>query len=125
VDAEPQTWACRLVFLTAYLTAALLSVAYSATFISILTVNRYKLPFTDIKEFSENGKYTLGMLPNSAQLSIFQVSMNLIHPEKYGFLGSDVVFILRDYFMTTPVATGVGKVSPPELFRKLCYNICF
>jgi hypothetical protein len=78
VDAAPRTWACRLVFLTAYLTAALLSVAYCATFISILTVNRYSLPFTDIKGFSENGKYTLGMLPNSAQLSIFQVRMSMM-----------------------------------------------
>jgi hypothetical protein len=78
VDAAPRTWACRLVLLTAYLTASLLSVAYSATFISILTVNRYKLPFTDIKGFSQNGKYTLGMLPNSAQLRIFQVRTNLV-----------------------------------------------
>jgi hypothetical protein len=95
VDASPQTWACRLVFLTAYFTAALVSVAYSATFISILTVNRYKLPFTDIKGFSENGKYTLGMLPNSAQLSIFQVRMNVIHFETCHLVRRDVAFVSR------------------------------
>jgi hypothetical protein len=93
VDASPQTWACRLVFLTAYFMAALLSVAYSAKFISILTVNRYKLPFTDIKGFLENGKYTLGMLPNSAQLSIFQVRMNLTRFERYYLVQHDVAFV--------------------------------
>jgi hypothetical protein len=66
------------VFFTASLTAAFVLVAYSATFISILTINRYILPFTDIKGFSEHGKYMLGMLPNSAQFSIFQVRTNKV-----------------------------------------------
>jgi hypothetical protein len=91
VEAAPRTWACRLVLLTAFLTAALLSVAYSATFISILTVSRYNLPFTDIKGFSENGKYTLGMLPNSAQLSIFQVRTNFSFlKSKYSYFAISV-----------------------------------
>jgi hypothetical protein len=68
------------VLLTAHITAAFVLVAYSATFISILTINRYELPFTDIKGFSEHGKYMLGMLPNSAQLSIFQVCINKLNP---------------------------------------------
>ncbi|XP_069696115.1 glutamate receptor 4-like [Periplaneta americana] len=74
LDPAPQTWSCRLVLFTAYLSATVIFVAYSATFISFLTINRYELPFTNLKGLLDNGKYVLGMLPKSAQFTVFSTS---------------------------------------------------
>jgi len=59
---------------TSYFTAVIVLVAYSATFISLLTVRRTVLPFTDFKGLLNDGTYKLGVFPNSAQMFYFEVS---------------------------------------------------
>lgn len=73
-DTTPRSWACRVVFLTSYLTATIVLVAYSATFISLLAVSRTVLPFTDFRGVLTDGTYKLGVFPNSAQMYYFEVS---------------------------------------------------
>jgi hypothetical protein len=59
---------------TSYFTAVIVLVAYSATFISFLTVRRTVLPFTDFKGLLYDGTYKLGVFPDSAQMYYFEVS---------------------------------------------------
>jgi hypothetical protein len=56
-----------------YLTAVILFVAYSATFISFLAVRRHDLPFTDFSGLVEDGTYRLGVLSGSARVDFFKV----------------------------------------------------
>jgi len=70
----PQLSACRVLYLTAYLTAVILLAAYSATLISFLTVRTVKLPFNDLEEFLTAGTHKLGALEHSTVLSQFMVS---------------------------------------------------
>jgi hypothetical protein len=65
--------ASRLVYFTAYLTAVILFVAYSAIFISFLAVRRHDLPFTDFSGLLEDGTYRLGVLSGSARVDSFKV----------------------------------------------------
>jgi hypothetical protein len=65
--------ASRLVYLTTYLIALILFVAYSAAFVSYLTARRYEMPFTGFNGLLEDGTYKLGVLPGSAGLDFFKV----------------------------------------------------
>ncbi|XP_069681206.1 glutamate receptor ionotropic, delta-1-like [Periplaneta americana] len=61
-----------LVFVTAYLTAVVLTASYSASFISYLTVRNVNLPFTDFNGFLRDGSYTLTVMRKSAELEFFK-----------------------------------------------------
>jgi hypothetical protein len=56
-----------------HLTAVILFVAYSATFISFLAVHRHDLPFNDFSGLVEDGTYRLGVLSGSARVDFFKV----------------------------------------------------
>ena len=76
-EKTPRSWPCRLVCLSAHLTAVVLLAAYSATFISFLAVRRSSLPFTTFEEMLNDGTYQLGIMDNSVELNFFDVSINL------------------------------------------------
>jgi hypothetical protein len=81
-EKTPRSWPCRLVYLTAYLTAAVLLAAYSATFISFLAVRHSAMPFNTFEEMLRDGSYQLGILERSVELSIFDVSITLFTKQK-------------------------------------------
>jgi hypothetical protein len=56
-----------------YVTALVLFVAYSATFISFLSVRKFTLPFTDFEGLLRNGRYMLGVIENSEREAYFKV----------------------------------------------------
>jgi hypothetical protein len=64
----------RIVTLTAYVTSLVIFVAYSASLISSLAVQHRDLPFRDLQGLLYDGSYTLGVLQNSSNLNIFDVS---------------------------------------------------
>ena len=64
----------RVAYLVAYLAAVTFSAAYSASFISYLTVQDIDLPFNSLRELVDTGTYKLGVLANSGQLNNFNVS---------------------------------------------------
>jgi hypothetical protein len=70
--------ASRAVYFTAYLTALILFMAYSAIFISFLAVRRYDLPFTDFSGLVQDGTYRLGVLSGSARVDFFKVHWRLL-----------------------------------------------
>jgi hypothetical protein len=76
-ERTPRSWPCRLVYLTAYLTAVVLFAAYSATFISFLAVRHSPLPFKTFEEILQDGTYKLGILDHSVELNFFDVSVTL------------------------------------------------
>jgi hypothetical protein len=76
-ERTPQSWPCRLVYLTAYLTSVVLFAAYSATFISFLTVQHNSLPFETFEEILQDGTYKLGILQRSVDVSFFEVSVTI------------------------------------------------
>jgi len=69
----PIFWPCRLIYLTMYVTALVLFVAYSATFISFLSVRKFTLPFTDFQGLLWDGRYKLGVIKNSEREAFFKV----------------------------------------------------
>ncbi|XP_069694866.1 probable glutamate receptor [Periplaneta americana] len=73
-DFTPKASSCRLVYLTAYLTAVILLSAYSAALISFLTKKTVQLPFRDLTGLLHDGSYDLGMIQHSAEYDIFQKS---------------------------------------------------
>jgi hypothetical protein len=73
LHATPPSWSCRLIALTAYFTAVILFVAYSAIFISFLTVMRYELPFRDFSGFLADSTYRLAIIEGSADKEYFMV----------------------------------------------------
>ncbi|XP_021920429.1 glutamate receptor ionotropic, kainate 5-like [Zootermopsis nevadensis] len=98
-DITPRSWSCRLVHATLCLTAAVLFAAYSATFVSFLTVRRYELPFSDFRGLLKNGKYRLGILHGSSTTNYFQkardpilldVYKKLIQPNEDSFVADDI-----------------------------------
>ncbi|XP_023716990.1 glutamate receptor ionotropic, kainate 2 [Cryptotermes secundus] len=97
-DTTPQTMASRIVYFTMHLTAVILFVAYSATFISFLAVRRHDLPFTDFTGLLKDGTYRLGVLSGSARVDFFKKSKisalneiyrKLIHPDVTNLPNSD------------------------------------
>jgi len=76
-EKTPGSWPCRLVCLSAYLTAVVLLAAYSATFISFLAVRRSSLPFTTFDGMLHDGTYRLGIMDNSVELNFFDLSTTL------------------------------------------------
>ncbi|PSN36475.1 Ionotropic receptor 174 [Blattella germanica] len=68
----PTTWSGRLVYLTALFTYIIIFTAYSAIFISILTVQRYRLPFHNFQELLDLDSYNFGTIGNAMYLGIFQ-----------------------------------------------------
>jgi hypothetical protein len=65
------------VCLTSSLAAVVLLAAYSATFISFLTVRHNSLPFTTFEGILQDGTFKLGILERSVELSFFDVSVNM------------------------------------------------
>ena len=78
-NISPNFWPCRLVYVTSNLMAVVLFAAYSATFISFLTVRSYQLPFTDFQGLASNGKYKLGMVFGSGNMYYFQVIILVVN----------------------------------------------
>jgi len=72
-DKSPEPWPCRLVYITSYLTFGTLFIAYSAIFISILTVKHYTLPFVDFKGLLDSGTYRFITPGQPVYINLFQV----------------------------------------------------
>lgn len=64
----------RVLYLVAQLSALTIHTAYAAFLISCLTVHKFSLPFDSLRELIDIGTYRLGVLANSGQLNIFNVS---------------------------------------------------
>jgi hypothetical protein len=72
-DFTPKSSSCRLVYLTAYLTAVILLSAYSASLISFLAKKSVAMPFRDLQGLLKDGTYKLGVIENSAEYRMFEV----------------------------------------------------
>ncbi|KAJ4428518.1 hypothetical protein ANN_24560 [Periplaneta americana] len=64
-DITPRSTSCRLVYITAYLTALVLLAAYSAALISSLTVYSSNLPFSDLEGLLKENSYKVGVVSES------------------------------------------------------------
>nr|CAD7432423.1 unnamed protein product [Timema monikensis] len=71
----------HLATLTIYFTGMILLAAYSGVLVSHFAVNRETLPFNNLQGFLKDGRYTFGILNQSAELEIFQDA-------KYGILNT-------------------------------------
>ncbi|KAJ4432543.1 hypothetical protein ANN_21166 [Periplaneta americana] len=82
----PDFLSCRAVYVTAYLAAIFLFLAYSDTFITHLTVRRFAMPFTDFQGFLNDGTYRVGMRDGSAHNNYFKTSKDPMMNEVYSKL---------------------------------------
>jgi len=64
----------RIVILTSYMTSMVLMAAYSAFLISSMAVQHHHLPFKDLQGLLHDGSYRLGVLKNSSEINMFEVS---------------------------------------------------
>ena len=51
-----------------------MTAAYAATFVSFLTVQRYKLPFVDFKGLLKDGSYRLAVTSGTGHMDDFRVN---------------------------------------------------
>lgn len=73
-DRTPVAFPIRTVYITAYLTYAVLFAAYSGVYISMLAVEHDSLPFTDFHSLLGTGIFRFGVISDSLYFKIFQVS---------------------------------------------------
>jgi hypothetical protein len=66
--------AIRAISVTSYLTATVVMAAYSAVFISYLTVQDLQLPVATFRDLLQDGRYHLLAVTGTAQLNYFDVS---------------------------------------------------
>ncbi|XP_069691357.1 probable glutamate receptor [Periplaneta americana] len=79
----PENPSGRLVFLTLYLTAVVLLVCYSGSFISYIMTHEEELPFRDFEGMLRDGRYQLGVLADSAPVLYFKLSNNSVLRQVY------------------------------------------
>jgi len=73
-ETTPNSWPCLSVFLTGYLTGAVLLTAYSGALTSFLSVQtRGEPPFRGFQGLLNEGSYRMGVTPGSA-VDMFRVS---------------------------------------------------
>ncbi|KDR11384.1 glutamate receptor ionotropic, kainate 5-like [Zootermopsis nevadensis] len=110
----PQSWPCRLVYITAYITFVILFAAYAAIFISFLAVQRYKMPFSDFQGILDIGTYGFCIPAIPVYTSMFeeatdpvlkQIYKTFIAPNTNSFPGSVLECMKRVCDEKTYVAT--------------------
>ncbi|KAJ9573684.1 hypothetical protein L9F63_008954 [Diploptera punctata] len=70
-DITPKSTPCRIVYITAYITALVLLAAYSAALISSLTVSHSSLPFSDLDGILKYKKFKMGVMDKSEMFYTF------------------------------------------------------
>ncbi|XP_063995868.1 glutamate receptor 1-like [Diachasmimorpha longicaudata] len=70
----PDETALRILYVSIFISALVVSAAYSASLTSFLTVSSIYLPFNSMEEFANDGRYKLIVLQDSADYDMFKVS---------------------------------------------------
>jgi hypothetical protein len=84
--------AIRAISVTSYLTATIVMAAYSAVFISYLTVQHLKLPVATFQDLLKDGRYHLLAVTGTAQLNYFDVSIHgFVFSHNYRLGGANYV----------------------------------
>lgn len=85
-DITPRSTSCRLVYITAYLTAIVLLAAYSAALISSLTIYRSNLPFQNLEGILKDNTYKMGVVNMSEIFHMFSVRWYCVSVQCYSVL---------------------------------------
>lgn len=75
-EDTPNSLTGRVIYLMTYITGLLVYIAYSAILISYLTVQPLVLPFTTLQGLLKTKEYSLGVLKNTADYDMFEVTLN-------------------------------------------------
>ncbi|KAI4485059.1 hypothetical protein M0802_012817 [Mischocyttarus mexicanus] len=90
----PENISLRIVYITIFLSAVVLSAAYSAALISFLTTTNVILPFRSLEEFVEDGSYQLYVFRGSNSYDMFSNSKEpLVQKIKKLIVKEDKLFI--------------------------------
>ncbi|KAI4493411.1 hypothetical protein M0804_001587 [Polistes exclamans] len=71
ISEFPTDSSLRLAFISIFVSAIIVSAAYSASLISFLTVTTNSLPFSTLNDFANDGSYNLIVFGNSADYDLF------------------------------------------------------
>ncbi|THK33012.1 glutamate receptor 1-like [Diachasma alloeum] len=74
----PDETALRILYVSIFISALVVSAAYSASLTSFLTVASIYLPFNSMEEFANDGRYKLIVLQDSADYDMFKMSNETI-----------------------------------------------
>lgn len=74
----PEESPMRLAFLSIFVSSLIIHTAYSASFISFLTLPMFSLPFSNVEGYVADGSYKLIVLKNSSDYDMFNVSLLLL-----------------------------------------------
>lgn len=75
----PKTDSYRLAIFTIMVPSIFLTLAYSGTIISFITVRKINTPFNSLEEMIEDGTFKIGYTKNSFPKSWFQVRKKSFH----------------------------------------------
>lgn len=71
----PTRTSLRIAYFSMFISALVISAAYSAALISFLTVSTDNMPFNNLDEFIEDGTYKFLVLKDSADYDLFSVRL--------------------------------------------------
>ncbi|XP_063217656.1 probable glutamate receptor [Bacillus rossius redtenbacheri] len=74
LDKLPNSLSCRTVYILTFLTAVVLSEAYSGKLISFIAVKKTYLPFTSLEGIYKDGTFKFGVVASTAEADLFKHS---------------------------------------------------
>ncbi|PSN40521.1 Ionotropic receptor 154 [Blattella germanica] len=98
------SWSTRLVIINSNALGFVVYGAYSAMLFSFLAIRKYQIPFNDIKDLMDDGRYKLGLLTNSAHFLVFTETKDPIIMEAYKKL------VLAEKSHPTSIEEGLRRV---------------
>ncbi|XP_069696242.1 glutamate receptor 3-like [Periplaneta americana] len=95
-------------------------VAYTATFISFLTVTHYHMPFKDFQGILDDGTYRLGILASAASINYFKFSPDAVLRQIYQKL-------LRPYVKEHPLTDfdGLKKLCTEKKYAYITMDVAY
>nr|CAD7590305.1 unnamed protein product [Timema genevievae] len=102
---------CAQVFLISYLTSYVILQAYSGSLVSFLTFRQPKLPFKDLAGLLADGSYKLGVIANSASVSMFTDTESTLMRELYSKMVSPDLNKLPE-----TIQEGLERICGPEKY---------
>ncbi|PSN40509.1 Ionotropic receptor 159 [Blattella germanica] len=113
----PNVWSIRLVIINASVIGYIVYLAYSAMLFSFLAVRKYEMPFHNLKELINDGRYKLGLIANSADFLFFTETNDPLLEEAYRKL------VLAEPNHPTSAQEGLRRICDQKRFAHMVLTV--
>ncbi|PSN40520.1 Ionotropic receptor 157 [Blattella germanica] len=113
----PNVWSIRLVIISACVIGYIVYLAYSAMLFSFLAVRKYEMPFNNLKELIDDGRYKLGLIENTADFLFFKETNDPLLKEAYRKL------VLAEPNHPTSAQEGLRRICDQKRFAHMVLKV--